>query len=389
MKWIYDKKINAYNCSFEMTIEEYYNLVKDCLDDNEYQRKRVRNSGSIYNLLKQDIIKGCVMPPIVLALSQTVVNQEGNLLQSLNDYKSEIKILDGLQRSYTIKEIVSETENSLFGSKDHLQNLIRVELYSGINKLGILYRMLTLNAGQTQMTTRHQIEIIYSEYKKNCDIPGVSLFTETDGYVPRNLGEYKFRDVIEGFTSFVQKDYLTLDRKEILDNVRDLERLSRVATSQTLFYDFVDTYHHFVYKMNCLYGRIFDNDDLENIARLTGTPFANSIVSLFNKSQTLTGYGCAIADIMDRNLITDVKDLHEYIENIWLSDFDLVFIDLMIKLDFIRRNAKKIGNDQRKFFFNFFVSFFTKGDDSFLNFEKSVNHAFEEIKRNSNENSLF
>ena len=388
MKWIHDKKINAYNCSFEITIEEYYNLVKDCLDDNEYQRKRVRNSGSIYNLLKHDIIEGCVMPPIVLALSRPV-NQEGNLWQSLNAYKSEIKILDGLQRSYTIKEIVSETENSLFGSKDHLQNLIRVELYSGINKLGILYRMLTLNAGQTQMTTRHQIEIIYSEYKKNCDIPGVSLFTETDGYIPKYLGEYKFRDVIEGFTSFVQKDYLTLDRKEILDNVRDLERISRVATSQTLFYDFMDTYHHFVYKMNCLYGRTFNNDELENTARISGTPFANSIVSLFNKSQSLTGYGCAIAEIMDRNLLSDLKDLHNYIENIWLYDFDHVFIDLMIKLDYIRRNAKKIENDQRKFFFNFFVSFFTNGDDSFLNFEKSVNQAFVEIKRSSNENSLF
>lgn len=371
-----------------MTIEEYYYLVKDVLDDNEYQRKRVRNSGSIYNLLKQDIIKGCVMPPIVLALSRPV-NQEGNLWQSLNNYKSEIKILDGLQRSYTIKEIVSETENSLFDSKDHLQNLIRVELYTGINKLGILYRMLTLNAGQTQMTIRHQIEITYSEYKKNCDVPGVFLFTETDGYVPRNLGEYKFRDVIEGFTSFVQKDYLTLDRKEILDNVKDLEHLSRVATSQTLFYDFVDTYHHFVYKMNSLYSRTFDNNDLENIARLTGTPFANSIVSLFNKSQTLTGYGCAIAEIMDRNLITNVKELHDYIEKIWLCDFDHVFIGLMIKLDFIRRNAKKIGNDQRKFFYYFFVSFFTKGDDSFLNFEKSVSQAFEETKRISNENSIF
>lgn len=388
MRWIHDKKINAYNCSFEMTIEEYYYLVKDVLDDNEYQRKRVRNSGSIYNLLKQDIIKGCVMPPIVLALSRPV-NQEGNLWQSLNNYKSEIKILDGLQRSYTIKEIVSETENSLFDSKDHLQNLIRVELYTGINKLGILYRMLTLNAGQTQMTIRHQIEITYSEYKKNCDVPGVSLFTETDGYVPRNLGEYKFRDVIEGFTSFVQKDYLTLDRKEILDNVKDLEHLSRVATSQTLFYDFVDTYHHFVYKMNSLYSRTFDNNDLENIARLTGTPFANSIVSLFNKSQTLTGYGCAIAEIMDRNLITNIKELHDYIEKIWLCDFDHVFIGLMIKLDFIRRNAKKIGNDQRKFFYYFFVSFFTKGDDSFLNFEKSVSQAFEETKRISNENSIF
>lgn len=68
MDCIHDYRINADNYSLNMTISEYYELVKDCLNDNEYQRKRVRNSSSIYNLLKQDIIKGCVMPPIVLAL---------------------------------------------------------------------------------------------------------------------------------------------------------------------------------------------------------------------------------------------------------------------------------------------------------------------------------
>lgn len=55
MDCIHDYRINADNYSLNMTISEYYELVKDCLNDNEYQRKRVRNSSSIYNLLKQDI----------------------------------------------------------------------------------------------------------------------------------------------------------------------------------------------------------------------------------------------------------------------------------------------------------------------------------------------
>ena len=388
MNWIHDKRIDAYNCSFEMTIEEYYDLVKDCLNDNEYQRRRVRNSGSIYNLLKNDLKKGCIMPPLVLALP-TRIEQDDDPIQLLKEHRSELKILDGLQRSYTIKELVSDYSNSLYEDYNYLNNLVRVEVYSGINKLGILYRMLTLNTGQTPMSARHQIEIIYSEYKNNCSIPGVRLITENERDVPSCLGEYKFRDVVEGFTSFLQKDYLTLDRKDILENVRDLERISRVATSQTLFDDFVDTYHHFVYKVNKLCGRKFENDYIIEKSNITGSPYANSVISLFNKSQSLTGYGCAIADIIDNNLIRDVKELHCHIEKIWFSDFEHIFIDLIGKLDDIRRNAKKIGNDQRKFFYYFFLCFFSIGEHSFLNFEVSINKAFEYTTQKNYEDSLF
>lgn len=385
---IRDNRINADSYSLNMTIGEYYDLVKDCLNDNEYQRKRVRNSSSIYNLLKQDIIKGCVMPPLVLALCRTLAPGE-DIEVALRQAKGDLKILDGLQRSYTIKEIVNECHGSLFGDVNPLERRIRVEVYVGINKLGILYRMLTLNAGQTQMTTRHQIEIIYSEYRNQCDVPGVTLFAETDGHTPNEIGEYKFRDVIEGFTSFLQRDYLTLDKKDILENVRDLERISRVATSNTLFYDFVDTYHHLVNKLNELFDKVYDPVLLVETANLSAAPFATSIISLFNKSQALTGYGCAIAEIMDMQYIKDIKDIHEYIENISTQNFDYVFVEMMGNLDYLRRNAKKIGNDQRKYFYSFFSSFFNNTKNSFLNFEASAKQAFEDAKRDHNGYSLF
>lgn len=388
MNCIHDYRINADNYSLNMTIGEYYELVKDCLDDNEYQRKRVRNSGSIYNLLKQDIIKGCVMPPIVLALCKSLDNNE-DIMDALRNAKGNLKILDGLQRSYTIKEIVSECSESLLCNTQPLNNKIRVEVYVGINKLGILYRMLTLNAGQTQMTTRHQIEIIYSEYKNQCDIPGVTLLTETDGRIPYYIGEYKFRDIVEGFTSFLQKDYLTLDKKDILENVRDLERISHVVKSNTLFYDFVDSYHHLVYKLNQLFDKVYDSDQLEKLANLSGVPFAISIVSLFNKSQSLTGYGCAIANLIDNGNIQDVKNIHNFIDNINSQEFDLSFINMMVNLDYLRRNAKKIGNDQRKYFYFFFLSFFNNDKNSFLNFALSAKQAFEDTKRLPNENNSF
>ena len=44
MDSIYDKRIKATDYMVVFTIGEYYNLVKNSLNDNEYQRKRVRNS---------------------------------------------------------------------------------------------------------------------------------------------------------------------------------------------------------------------------------------------------------------------------------------------------------------------------------------------------------
>lgn len=43
-----------------------------------------------------------------------------------------------------------------------------VEIYFKINRFGNLYRMLTLNTGQTPMSLRHQIEILYG----NLDLTG-------------------------------------------------------------------------------------------------------------------------------------------------------------------------------------------------------------------------
>ena len=135
-----------------------------------------------------------------------------------------------------------------------------------------------------------------------------------------------------------------------------------------------------VCKFNQQFDRVYDSKYLEDIANLSGSPFATSIVSLFNKSQALTGYGCALAEIMDNQIINDIKNIYEYIDKISLNNFDSVFVNMMNDMDYLRRNAKKIGNDQRKYFYFFFLSLFSKDKYSFLNFELAAKQAFEETK---------
>ena len=71
-KSIVDNRINARNFILEISLKEYYDLSKDVLSNNEYQRRRVKSSSSVYSLLKEDLRRGCLMPPIVMAISEDV-----------------------------------------------------------------------------------------------------------------------------------------------------------------------------------------------------------------------------------------------------------------------------------------------------------------------------
>lgn len=382
MKSIYDNRIGAKDTMIDMTIGEYYSLVKDCLNDNEYQRKRVRNSASIYSLLKQDLIKGCIMPPIVLAYTD-IIEEDDDIKAILSVSTGKLKILDGLQRSYTIREIVNECERGEHKDNETnpLNNPIRVEVYSGINKLGILYRMLTLNTGQTQMTTRHQIEIIYSEYKRRCDVPGVKLFAETDETTPKVLGEYRFRDIVEGFTSYLQKDYLTLDRMDILDNVRNLERIATADRNDDLFNDYIQTYHHFVRKYNEMYSNDNLSSELKEKLDLESSPYGTSVLQLFNKSQSMTGYGNMLATLSDLKILNKISDLNDLIEKLRVDTATDGFYELVKCLDKVRGMAKKIGNDQRLYFYQFFKRLFDDNEDCFLDIYESAKEAFRGYER--------
>ncbi|MDA8501138.1 hypothetical protein NNO02_01520, partial [Citrobacter sp. Awk 2] len=161
-----DERINAKNILVEMSLDEYQKLIKNILNKNEFQRKRVKSSKTVYALLKEDLLKNCIIPPIVLALTSKLSfdeNDSDEFTSKINDKKDDLVILDGLQRTHTILDLISELKESQNEAALNklLAQPIRVEIYNGLNRLGILYRMLTLNTGQTPMSLRQQIEILY------------------------------------------------------------------------------------------------------------------------------------------------------------------------------------------------------------------------------------
>lgn len=377
-----DKRINAYNILLTTTLGEYYSLFKNILENNEFQRKRVKSSSTVYSLLKEDLQKGCLIPSIILALDIDISNFNNNkIVECINENKDKIIILDGLQRTYTIFELIEELETQ---NKELLEqiknNPLRIELYTGMNKIGILYRMLTLNTGQTPMSARHQIEIIYSDYKntKNTDI---KLFREIDGETPNNVGEYKFNDVIDGFTSYINKDFNTIERIDILDNIKSLEKLSKEKEQKDLFKIYLNAYNSFVKKM-CELGMnwLYDSDYIGE--ELNGPPFGKTVLKIFNKSQCATGFGAAIGKWIEDGSIKDFRELiEEIIPNIHADDIKSALNELIFNFDIIRTKAKKIGVDQRLYFFYLIKFLFDKEGDAYLNFDNSIRKAIHKYNR--------
>jgi hypothetical protein len=189
----YDKRINAHNVLFNFSIGEYLGAVRDVVEKNEFQRKRLSGAKNVYSLLREDLIRDCVIPPIVLALSN--IDSPGQTLTSdqardvVQSHSKDLLILDGLQRTYTLLSLERELPPDQLQS--FLAQSLRVEIYIGINRLGILYRMLTLNTGQTPMSLRQQIEMLYSDYLDK-GVEGITFVREVDEQYATDPREYNF-----------------------------------------------------------------------------------------------------------------------------------------------------------------------------------------------------
>src|SRR5689334_17120148 len=115
---IIDKRINALNVLFEISVGQYVEVAAEILKKNEFQRKRVKGSQTVYSLLKTDMRQGCTIPPIVVAVRidelKNLINPSSitdEQIQKLFEGK-KLLILDGLQRTNTLLDLVNELRNS-------------------------------------------------------------------------------------------------------------------------------------------------------------------------------------------------------------------------------------------------------------------------------------
>ena len=322
-------------------------------------------------------MKGCLIPPIVLASSKSNITDEDITEQRLKEELNEgnYLILDGLQRTYTLLDL----EKELLESRDTelleliYKRVIRVEIYYGINRIGVLYRMLTLNTGQTPVSLRHQIEILYLDFLQ-FNLGEIKLIREVDDESPTEHGEYKFKDVVEGFNSYLDRNELPLDRFDLLENIKGLEKLSKENQQKDLFKEYIETFHEFIKKFSHLSNNWEYTSEMD--IKINGIPFGTNTHKIFGKSQAMTGFGSAIGKLNDFKLLKSFDEVKEIIAKITLEDSDKTFKGILEKLDDIKNTSKKIGNAQRMFFHYFFRELFNRESDSFLKVDLAVDSGF-------------
>lgn len=378
-KPILDKKINSYNVMTQMSLSEYYELVKGSVKKNELQRPRVRSSKSIYANLKEDLRAGCIIPPIVLSLyaERDVTQLEAEELKAfIEGNKEHIFILDGLQRTYTIQDLLNESQNP-----HEIETIIRVEIYLGLNREGVLYRMLTLNTGQTPMSLRHQIEIIYLDLLDNQNEYNLKFIRDTENK-PKGVDSYYFSEAIDAFTSYVSQDYLQITRERLLSTIESFDNLSNLKNDKDAFLDLMYVYTCFLKKMTSA----LDGTDVKEMMKdyVSEHLFGETILGIFNKSQPLTGYASAIARLIKQQVYDGIKEVADTIGSMEDEDLRQGVIDMLCYMDEIRRSAKKIGNAQRCFLYYYFKSLFDReNEDTFMNSVKSVSKAKQNYERDN------
>lgn len=374
-----DLKIRSINVQMEILAKDYVEIARGIIKNNEFQRRRVKNSGTIYSLLKADILEGCLIPPIVLASKLVEVPDiddidNGFIVDKVLSRLEDLTILDGLQRTHSLID--------LFGDEANVAKLelytIRIELYLNITEVGILYRMLTLNAGQTPMSLRHQIEILYSNLADKA-IGEINIIRQKDDEPKKSHNDYNYSDLIEGYNSYLECNESPIDRYSLLDIVKSLGKISNDNFDENSFTKFVQVHHLFVSRLQTITGNWeypVEEGEVPAEYMIQGRPFGTTPYRIFNRTQALTGFGAAIGALVEQNILTSLSEIEVLVQDLKVENYEIEFLHMNKCLEDIKQEAKKIGNAQRMFFRYFFRALFDKTQDEFfLKFGRAADQA--------------
>jgi hypothetical protein len=191
----------------QIEIQDYLNLVGEDFDRFEIQRTRQKYKA--YNRMQNDILKGALLPTITLAVNPQVVNtyiklwqhkKHSELIEKLYDSKN-IYILDGLQRTYIIKDLIEDKERLKNGQKLLLEIWLEQEIKH------LIYRLIVLNAGQKPMSMRHQVELLFMtmQGKLEEEITDLELFKEKEETRRTRAKKLPFDRIVTAYYCFLTK----------------------------------------------------------------------------------------------------------------------------------------------------------------------------------------
>jgi hypothetical protein len=153
-------------------------------------QRRIISGSKAYATLRSDLKKGCVLPPVVMAVdipslanrlpalsanfadNHDLLEEIGIALDGL--HPQSVYIIDGLQRTNALRQVSEELSGA--AKDEFLRRFLRAEIWLNIGFSALAYRMLLLNAGQRPMSIKHQVEILSQNLKADLQtIPKIEI----------------------------------------------------------------------------------------------------------------------------------------------------------------------------------------------------------------------
>ena len=197
-----------------------------------------------YSRLEDDIVQGCVMPPITVALIHSFTSKKPGLTtvtDFISKHISNAFVLDGIQRLNTLKKA------SLKKEFDRKRN-IHINFVIAGSRDRLLYRMITLNNGQKPMSARHQIDVLADSFFEFNNV-GLNLVAEKGSGRVRAPDTFKKADFVKGYVAYLSES-VNVDNQKIIEEKMDELIASKIIdsdipTSKIEFFDIVKLINKF------------------------------------------------------------------------------------------------------------------------------------------------
>jgi len=219
--------------------------------------------------------------------------------------------------------------------------------------------------------------MLYLDYAKE-EVDGVILAKEADGRKAASINTYNFKEVIEGFNCYLERNELPLERADLLENIKSLEKLAQENSSQDLFREYVQAFHRFVTKLI----ELTSDAQLDEVEFPDGGNWGKSAKSIFKKQQALAGFGAAAGKLKDSGDVAGFSDITAAISCLEFDGEDVqdFLLDFNKAMKWIAENAKKIGNGQRMYFQYYFRELLNPTGDGYLKLSPSIDLALQKYK---------
>ena len=238
----YDEVIHSVNLTVMADYSYALGNLVPLINKLDFQRSPLRKS--FYRRLERDIVNGCIMPFLTIAIKQEISDLPFYSDKTHTELQALLKsafVLDGIQRLNTLNRVSNEPN---FDPSRLI--FFNVLICGSMDRL--LYRMVTLNNGQRPMTARHQIEVLANNM---FDFESMPIIAVTE---KQSKGEKRIRDyegttmskdtLIKSYIAYIS-DSVNIDNQKIIESkmddlITDQIMDSDITTRDTQYLDVIN-----------------------------------------------------------------------------------------------------------------------------------------------------